>query len=217
MGTQLELDTLKVRTDSGIVVQAYAFTLLVTLALILGTRIAGWVFWTSKTDEIAAVGRGLAVISGVAGVLEVLLLQVWEASTPWIVTLAAPVATLKWSAFLPAAVIATVGVLVCVGRLSRFWLSLARRGEAKAWMGIGSAVRMPTPREEAAAQPDAVTPPAHGLKRAFYRSWGTPRRQACPQWRSPTWVRIARLAGGRPTTSPRSARDSWTPRTRAIT
>ena len=32
-------------------VQAYAFTLLVTLALVLRTRIAGWVFWTSKTTR----------------------------------------------------------------------------------------------------------------------------------------------------------------------
>jgi hypothetical protein len=40
---------------------------LVTLAQVLGTSIAGWVFWTSKTDEIAAIGQGLAVISGIAG------------------------------------------------------------------------------------------------------------------------------------------------------
>ena len=88
--TQLELDTLAVRTAPGIVIQVYLLTLLATLALVLGTRIASWFFWTSKTDDIAAIRRGLAIVAGVAGLLENVVLHVWAGepiqpgtSPPW--------------------------------------------------------------------------------------------------------------------------------------
>jgi hypothetical protein len=179
--TQLELDTLAVRTAPGIVIQVYLLTLLATLALVLGTRIASWFFWTSKTDDIAAIGRGLAIVAGVAGLLENVVLHVWAGepiqpgtSPPWSVQLAASLATLKWSALLPAAVAATVGVLVCLSRLIRYGLSRIPTGGRAARETIGTALRMPTPREEASAALDDLPTEARGVKRLFYRSWGEP-------------------------------------------
>jgi hypothetical protein len=141
-------------------------------------------FWTSKTDEIAAIGRGLAIVAGVAGLLENVVLHVWAGepiqpgtSPPWSVQLAASLATLKWSALLPAAVVATVGVLVCLSRLIRYGLSRIPTGGRAAWETIGTALRMPTPREEASAALDDLPTEARGVKRLFYRSWGEPAEE----------------------------------------
>ncbi len=90
-------------------------------ALWMATTAATWVFWTPRAARIARLARWLTVLAVLCDMAEnVLLGCAWTGlgQRPFLLDVAAVMATIKFSVLLPAALIGLVGVLVVVGRIA---------------------------------------------------------------------------------------------------
>jgi hypothetical protein len=100
----------------------YVFIAGYGLALWLGTRAARWVFWSPRASRVARLGQGATVVAVLSDIVENVMLSRALASdtTPSaLLDAAAVAATIKFSALVVAAAVATMGLVLTLARLRR--------------------------------------------------------------------------------------------------
>ncbi|HJQ48042.1 MAG TPA: hypothetical protein VJ870_17240 [Amycolatopsis sp.] len=97
----------------------FAFVAGYGIAILLGTTAAIWVGWTPRAQELARFARIAAVLAIAADLVEnVLLLVATALPGRWLLDSATAAAVLKFSAVLPAGLVAVYGVLTTLWRCS---------------------------------------------------------------------------------------------------
>jgi hypothetical protein len=156
------------------------------VALWLGTTVAGQIFWTQRGKRVARFGWGAGVAAVAADVVENALLIVGlqmepdEALTRWVLDAAAAAATVKFSALVPATIVAVLGVVTTVRR------SIPERKDAVK-RALEADVRPPRPLQRLPAEgagPDAPGVPTETSRRTR-RDGGVPTMcRTGPRWTS---------------------------------
>ena len=149
MGTQLDLATTTVTPSPIGMVPSLLWTLEIGVGLLVGTTVASWVFWTPRAAQVAGLGRGLACVVLLSGLIEngLVILARTDSSSTWSPVAAATVATVKWCAVVPATAIAVVGVLVASHRLIAYALSQrpSHSDERQQWEAVSDQLQLVAP------------------------------------------------------------------------
>ena len=173
-------------------VPSLLWTLEMAVGLLIGTTVARWVFWTPRAAQVAGLGRGLAWVVLLAGLVENLLVVLarTDSSSTWSATAAATVATAKWCAVVPATAIAVVGVLVAIHRLVVYTRNraLSHTASRRHWMEVGDKLRLVPPVKLPSPRP--ARPKRFSLA---FTSWPGPKERTLA---SVTYAGAANEAAG---------------------
>jgi hypothetical protein len=169
-------------------VRDYAFIVGYGTALWMGTTAATWVFWAPRAARLASTGRYLAVTAAAADVVENLLLtRAWIVAGPagrWL-DAAQVAATVKFCLLLPAAVVASTGIVVAAGRLASSRWGWGRRGScAPQWRPGDVTPPLAVEQEDPSAPPSAGGPadaPTSAEQRRWERGYRLPTEIRSPQ------------------------------------
>jgi hypothetical protein len=137
-------------------------------ALLLTTTVATKVFWSERARTVARLGRGAAVVTIIADVLENFFLALavhgepGKAMSGWQATFlntAAAASTIKWSCLVPAVMVALVGLLIALVRLAASSKRPPEPGSDAPQFPLGpKTLVLPQPLEESPPHPRIVVP-----------------------------------------------------------